>query len=124
MDQQGGVTAFVHDEIGTATGIPAEGPLRAPLVSLGGLALPGEDDGAVAGDGSGGTVLGGEGNDKDDGLDGHAEQASDLDTHFIHVPNRQWIKMDATYRNGTHNITSLSNIKQNKQKQNILTNRV
>ena len=111
MDQQGGVTAFVHDEIGTATGIPAEGPLRAPPVSLGGLALPGEDDG------SGGAVLGGEGNDKDYGLDGHAEQASDLGTHFIHVPNRQWIKMDATYRNGTHNITSLSNIKQkNKSK--------
>ena len=81
MDQQGGVTAFVHDEIGTATGIPAEGPLRAPPVSLGGLALPGEDDG------SGGAVLGGEGNDKDDGLDGHAEQASDLGTHFIRVSN-------------------------------------
>lgn len=60
VDQQRGVTTVVDDQIGSAAGAPVEGALGAPPVLLEGLALPGEDGGAVAGDGGGGVILGGE----------------------------------------------------------------
>ncbi|MQL78731.1 hypothetical protein Taro_011166 [Colocasia esculenta] len=96
VDQQGGVIAVVDDEVGAALGAPVEAPLSAPPVLLEGLPLPGEDGGAIAGDGGGDcVVLGGEdvvgapvdfsaesseGLDEDDGLDGHVEGAGDAGT--------------------------------------------
>ena len=92
VNEKSGVAAVVDDEIGAAAGAPVEGALGAPPVFLEGLTLPGEDGGAVAGDGGGGMVLGGEdvagapadlgaeggeGLDEDGGLDGHVEGAGD-----------------------------------------------
>jgi len=92
VDEEGGVTAVVDDEVRTAAGAPVKGALGAPPVLLEGLALPGEDSSAVAGDGGGGVVLGGEdvagapadlsaeggeGLNEHGGLDGHVEGAGD-----------------------------------------------
>jgi len=60
VNEESGVAAVVDDEIGATVGTPVEGALGAPPVLLEGLALPGEDGGAVAGDGGGGVVLSGE----------------------------------------------------------------
>jgi len=92
VNEESGVAAVVDDEIGAAVGTPVEGALGAPPVLLEGLALPGEDGGAVAGDGGGGVVLSGEdvagapadlgaecgeGLDEDGGLDCHVKGAGD-----------------------------------------------
>jgi len=92
VDEKGGITTVVDDEVRTTAGTPVKGALGAPPVLLKGLTLPGEDSGAVAGDGGSGVVLsgenvagapadlgaeGGEGLDKDGGLDGHVEGAGD-----------------------------------------------
>ena len=93
MDEKGGITTVVDEEIGTITIGPGQGLFSAPPVLLESLSLPGEDSGGVAGHSSGSVILGGEdvagapsdlstqsceGFDEGSGLDGHVEGASDL----------------------------------------------
>jgi len=92
VDEEGSVATVVDDEVGPAAGAPVKSALGAPPVLLEGFSLPSEDRGAVAGDSGGGVVLrgenvagapadlsaeGGEGLDKNGGLDGHVEGAGD-----------------------------------------------
>ncbi|KAL3835018.1 hypothetical protein ACJIZ3_009754 [Penstemon smallii] len=60
MNQKSGITTIIHDQIGSTSRTPVEGTFGAPPVLLQCLSLPGEHSGAVAGDGGGGVVLGGE----------------------------------------------------------------
>ncbi|KAL3835014.1 hypothetical protein ACJIZ3_009750 [Penstemon smallii] len=60
MNQKSGITTIIHDQIGSTSRTPVEGTFSAPPVLLQCLSLPGEHSGAVAGDGGGGVVLGGE----------------------------------------------------------------
>ncbi len=60
VDEEGGVTTIVHKHVGAVTLWPCQGHVSAPPVLLQGLALPGEDSGGVAGNGSGSVVLGAE----------------------------------------------------------------
>lgn len=93
VDQQSCVAAVVDDQIRAAAGAPVESALGAPPVLLEGLTLPGENGGAVTGNGSSGMILGGEnvagapsdlgaeggeGFDEDGGLDRHVEATGDL----------------------------------------------
>mmetsp|Transcript_39319 Transcript_39319/g.70433 ORF Transcript_39319/g.70433 Transcript_39319/m.70433 type:complete len:422 (+) Transcript_39319:272-1537(+) len=88
VDQQGSITAIVHDQVAPVRVGPGEALLSAPPVLLQGLSLPGEAGSGVAGNGSGGVVLSGEdvarapadggaqrgeGLDQDGGLDGHVQ---------------------------------------------------
>ena len=57
MDEQGGVTTVVHEQVGAGAVGPCEHLLRAPPVLLQGLALPGEHRRAVAGHSSRSVVL-------------------------------------------------------------------
>ena len=92
MDEEGGVTAVVDDDV-ERLGAPVEHLVGAPPVLLQGLALPGEHRGGVARDGGRGVVLGGEdvarapahdgterdeGLDEHGGLDGHVERTGDV----------------------------------------------
>lgn len=93
MDEQGGITTVVHNQVGAVAAWPGQGLLSAPPVLLQGLALPGEARSGVAGDGGSGVVLGGEdvaaapadlsaqsgqGLNEHTGLDGHVQGAADL----------------------------------------------
>ena len=96
VDEQGGVAAVVHDEVGAAAVRPGQGHFGAPPVVLEAFALPGEDLGhALLHDGGGGMVLGGEdvagspadvraqgmqGLDEHGRLDGHVQGAGDAQT--------------------------------------------
>ena len=95
VDEQGGVTTVVHQQVGAVAASPGQGLLGAPPVLLQGLALPGEHGGGVAGDGGSGVVLGGEdvarapadlsaqggqGLNQHGGLDGHVQRAGNLGT--------------------------------------------
>mmetsp|Transcript_32455 Transcript_32455/g.84092 ORF Transcript_32455/g.84092 Transcript_32455/m.84092 type:complete len:454 (-) Transcript_32455:346-1707(-) len=60
VDEEGGVTAIVHNQVAAVRAGPVEALLSAPPVLLQGLALPGKARGAIARDGSSGVVLGGE----------------------------------------------------------------
>ena len=61
VDESGKVTTVIGDEVKRlAGGERGELLLKAPLVLLLGLALPGEDWGTAGGNGSGGVILGGE----------------------------------------------------------------
>ena len=95
VDEKGGVTAVVDNQVRTVGTRPGEHFLGAVPVLLKGLALPREHGGgACLGDRSGGVVLGredvagapsdggahlGEGLDEDRGLDGHVEGPGDVD---------------------------------------------
>jgi len=57
VDEQGGVTTVIDDQVAAGHVGPGEHLLRAPPVLVQGLALPGEHGGGVARDGSGGVVL-------------------------------------------------------------------
>ncbi|KAL3829289.1 hypothetical protein ACJIZ3_018091 [Penstemon smallii] len=95
MNQQCSITTIIHNQIWPTVGTPIQSPLSAPPVLGQRFTFPGKDGGAVAGNGGGGVVLGGEdvagtptnlgtqggeGFDKDGGLDGHVETSSDSGT--------------------------------------------
>ena len=60
MDEEGGVTTVVDNEIWAASRAPFEAPLRAPPVLPQGLSLPRKHGSGIPGDHSGGVILGGE----------------------------------------------------------------
>jgi hypothetical protein len=96
VDKGSKVTAVVEDQVERLAVLESSKLLlKAPLVLLLGLALPGEDGDTGSGDGSGGVVLCGEdvagspgelgtegceGLDEDGGLDGHVQATSDAGT--------------------------------------------
>ena len=97
VDEEGHVSSVIDNEVRSISlsiiGRPGDGGESALPVLLEGLSLPGEDGGGlIAGDGSGGVVLGredvagapphissevGEGFDEDGSLNGHVEGSSD-----------------------------------------------
>jgi len=93
VDEEGGITTVVDDDVWARAIRPEEGALSAPPVLLDGLTLPGEHGGSSSGhDGGSCVVLGGEdvaraptnistqvgqGLDEDGGLDGHVERTHD-----------------------------------------------
>ena len=94
VDEHGGVSAVVHNQVGAGAVRPGEGHFSTPPVFLEGLFLPGKHGcGAVGGDGGGGMVLGREDVaagpadigpqgrqrfDQHGGLDGHMKAAGHL----------------------------------------------
>ena len=92
VEEEGGVSAVVHDELGALVARVAEGTPGAFPVLFKGFAFPGKYGDAACGDGGGSMVLGGidvaggpayggskvgEGFDEYGGLDGHVEGAGD-----------------------------------------------
>ncbi len=94
VDEECGIAAVVHDELGAEAAWVAEGAPGAVPVFFEAFAFPGEDGDVAGGDGGGGVVLGGvdvagspadrgaevgEGFDEDGGLDRHVERTGDAD---------------------------------------------
>jgi hypothetical protein len=95
VNEQGGVAAVIHHQVGTGAVRPGQGLFGAPPIFLQIFALPGENRNPGLGDRRGGVVLGGEniagspahiapqrleGFDEHGGLHGHMQAAADART--------------------------------------------